>query len=87
MSTQTVTKPSLTLKRRLNSPPAKVFSAWTDPEKIKRWFGPGQTQVALAEFDTRVGGRFRIVATSPDGEEHHVSGAFREVVPTRSARA
>jgi uncharacterized protein YndB with AHSA1/START domain len=81
MSTQTVTKPSLTLKRRLNSPPAKVFSAWTDPEKIKRWFGPGQTKVALAEFDTRVGGRFRIVATSPDGEEHHVSGAFREVVP------
>ena len=50
MSTQTVTKPSLTLKRRLNSPPAKVFSAWTDPEKIKRWFGPGQTQVALVNL-------------------------------------
>ena len=78
MSTQTVTKPSLTLKRRLNSPPAKVFSAWTDPEKIKRWFGPGQTQVALAEFDTRVGGRFRIVATS-DGEEHHVTVAALSV--------
>ena len=29
----TATKPSLTIKRRFNAPPAKVFSAWTDPEK------------------------------------------------------
>jgi len=28
-----VTKPSLTVKRRLNAPPAKVYAAWTDPEK------------------------------------------------------
>ena len=42
---QTATKPSLTLKRRLNAPPAKVFSAWTDPEKIKRWMGPGEVMV------------------------------------------
>ena len=26
-------------------------------------------------------GRYRIVARSPDGEEHHVSGEYREVVP------
>ncbi len=35
MATQTATKPSLTLKRRLKAPPAKVFAAWTDPEKVK----------------------------------------------------
>ena len=33
-------KPSLTLKRRLNAAPAKVFAAWTEPEKLARWFGP-----------------------------------------------
>ena len=27
------TKPSLTIKRRFNAPPEKVFAAWTDPEK------------------------------------------------------
>ena len=32
------TKPSLTIKRRFNAPPAKVFRAWTDPAAIKRWF-------------------------------------------------
>ena len=77
----TLVKPSLILKRRLNAPPARVYSAWTEPEKVKRWFGPGQTQVTTAEFDRRAGGRWHIVAVSTDGQEHDVSGIFREVVP------
>ena len=80
MSIATV-KPSLTLKRRLRALPAQVYSAWTEPEKVKRWFGPGDTQVTLAEFDTRKGGCYRIVAKSADGTEHDVSGVFRDVVP------
>jgi uncharacterized protein YndB with AHSA1/START domain len=80
MST-TLVKPSLTLKRRLNAAPERVFSAWTEPEKVKRWFGPGQTEVASAEFDRRVGGRWRIVAVSADGAQHDVGGVVREVVP------
>jgi len=55
-------KPSLTLKRRLNAPPSKVFAAWTDPEKLAHWFGPADTVAASAsaELDVRVGGRFRV---------------------------
>jgi uncharacterized protein YndB with AHSA1/START domain len=74
-------KPSLTIRRRLNAPPAKVFGAWTDPEKIKRWFGPPGVETLSAESDARVGGRYRIVARSPDGEQHDVGGVYREVVP------
>ena len=74
-------KPSLTLKRRLNAPPERVYAAWTDPEKIKRWFGPEQIETLRADADARVGGRFRIVMRGTDGEEHDVSGVYREVVP------
>lgn len=81
MSVQSAIKPSLTVKRRFGAPPAKVFSAWTDPEKIKRWFGPGAVQCTHASFDLRVGGRFEIVATSPNGDNHNVGGVVREVVP------
>ena len=81
MSTETRTKPSLTIKRRLNAPPAKVYGAWTDPAQIARWFGPGQAETLRAETDVRVGGRYRIVMRSADGEEHDVSGVYREVVP------
>jgi uncharacterized protein YndB with AHSA1/START domain len=73
--------PSLTIKRRLNAPPAKVFNAWTDPEKLRRWFLPPNTEPVLTESDARVGGQYRIVVRSAGGEEHDVSGTFREVVP------
>jgi uncharacterized protein YndB with AHSA1/START domain len=83
MATQTATKPSLTIKRRLNAPPAQVFAAWIDPEKIMQWFGPGQIRCTHAEFDPRVGGRYVIAAQAPDGEKHQVEGVVREIVPDR----
>lgn len=74
-------KPSLTLKRRLNAAPEKVFAAWTDPEKIVKWFGPDAGPVKSAVLDVRTGGRYAIVFSTEDGEEHHVSGVYREVIP------
>jgi uncharacterized protein YndB with AHSA1/START domain len=79
-TTEAATKPSLTLKRRLKAPPAKVFAAWTDPEKVKVWMGPGEIKALRVETDLRVGGCFRWVMKAPDGEEHDVSGVYREVV-------
>jgi len=76
-------KPSLTLKRRLNAAPEKVYAAWTDPEKIVKWFGPDSGKVTKAETDVRVGGRYVIIFHTEDGEEHHVSGVYREVVPNQ----
>ena len=80
-----VTRPSLTLKRRLNAAPAKVYAAWTDPEKIARWFGPSQVKAGSvqAEIDVRVGGRYRLSFTMDDGEYHQVGGIYREVVPNQ----
>ena len=78
---KTAIKPSLTLKRRLNAAPAKVFAAWTDPEKIVKWFGPDAGPVKSAVLDVRTGGRYAIVFSTEDGEEHHVSGVYREVIP------
>ncbi len=73
-------KPSLTIRRRLKAPPAKVFAAWTEPEKVKSWFGPGKVTCTQAEFDLRVGGHYRIIAVSPDGERHEVGGVLREII-------
>ena len=77
-----VTRPSLTVKRRLNASPAKVYAAWTDPQKIIRWFGPASVKPGSvqANIDARVGGRFR-VSFVDDGEYHEVGGVYREVVP------
>ncbi len=76
-------KPSVTLARRLKATPAKVFAAWTDAEKLIRWFGPAQTidGSVSAELDVREGGRYRISFKTDDGEYHEVGGIYRQVVP------
>ena len=77
-------KPSLTIKRHFNAPPEKVFAAWTDPEKVKRWMGPGEVKVLATEGDSRKGGRYGWLMQAPDGEHHDVSGVYREFVPKRN---
>ena len=80
-----LTKPSLTLKRWIKAPPARLFEAWTDPKKLAAWFGPGEAGAACvqAEMDVVAGGRYRISFTTPDGERHEVGGVYREVAADR----
>lgn len=88
---QFAVKPSLTLKRRLNAAAEKVYAAWTNPAQLVKWFGPQDIQALRVELDPRVGGHFKIVMRGTDacegsakaGEEHHVSGVYREVVPNQ----
>ena len=84
MEQRLATKPSLNLQRHYPVAPEKVWRAWTDPEAIKRWWGPGPGEpVSLAELEVRVGGRFRIVFGGPDGRMHECAGVYKEVVPNR----
>ena len=77
-------RPFLNLHRRYPVTPEKVWRAWTDPEAIKRWWGPDAgDRVSLAQLDLRVGGRYRIVFGGPQGTDHEVQGVYREVVPHR----
>ena len=72
--------PSLTLKRKLEAPAEKVFTAWTQPEALKHWFGPSNAMmVPLAEADVRIGGRYRIILREAGGEEHRVGGVYKEI--------
>jgi len=73
--------PSLTLKRRLNASPEKVYAAWTEPTQLTKWFGPEGGVVERADLNVRPGGRYTIVFHTQDGEQHHVSGVYKEVVP------
>jgi uncharacterized protein YndB with AHSA1/START domain len=75
-------KPSLTIKRRLNAAPEKVYAAWADPEKLVQWFGPASVKEGSvkADIDLRAGGRYRISFVTGD-DYHEVGGVYREVVP------
>jgi uncharacterized protein YndB with AHSA1/START domain len=77
-------KPALSLQRHYPVAPEKVWRAWTDPQALKRWWGPGGPEaVSLVQLDVRVGGRFRVLMVDAQGEEFDVSGTYREVVSAR----
>ena len=77
-------RPSLVLNRTYPVAPEKVWRAWTDPQALKQWFGPGEaSSVELAEIDLRTGGHYHIRFRTPDGEDHDVSGVYREVLENR----
>lgn len=77
-------KPRLHLTRRYPVACEKVWQAWTDPQVLTRWFGPGDTRcVDHARLDVREGGAYHIRFFTEDGQDHDVSGVYQEVVPHR----
>ncbi len=73
----------LVITRLLAAPLALVFQAWTDPERMMRWYAPEGLETPYAEADLCVGGRFRVLMREADGKEHDVSGEYREIVQNR----
>jgi uncharacterized protein YndB with AHSA1/START domain len=83
-NTKTQERPSLSIVRKLDAAPGKVWRAITEPEMLKQWMAPGDDfKIPVAEVELRVGGRYHIIMNSPDGEVHDVSGVYREVVANK----
>lgn len=53
-----------TFQRTYDAPVGDVWRAWTEPELLRRWWGPEQTTIDECEVDLRVGGRLRIVTVA-----------------------
>jgi uncharacterized protein YndB with AHSA1/START domain len=81
---ETAEKPFLAIERTYPVAPEKVWRAWTDPEALKRWWGPAPgTKVARVELDVRVGGRYRIQFGGGQGTENEIAGVYKEVEKPR----
>ncbi len=72
--------PLVRITREFDAPPAKVFSAHTDPTLFAQWCGPRRHTMRVDEFDCRTGGSYRYVLTG-DGTEFGFRGTFHEVRP------
>ena len=80
-------KTSFTTRRVVDAPRALVFDAFTKCEHLKNWMGPRTLTMASCDTDLRVGGRYRFVFRTPDGNEVGFSGEFKEIVrPERIVR-
>jgi uncharacterized protein YndB with AHSA1/START domain len=65
----------------IDAPRTDVFHAWTDPEHLRRWWGPGAFTCPEADVDLRPGGSYRLVMQPTAGEPFVLGGTYREVDP------
>ncbi|MCI4320143.1 MAG: SRPBCC family protein [Thermoplasmata archaeon] len=66
-------------EREFNAPRRRVFDAFHDPALLPRWWGPAGLTTTVERYETRPGGRWRIVQRAPDGTVYAFRGEFREI--------
>ncbi len=81
------TKPVI-ITRMFDAPVEKVWAAWTEPEQIKKWWGPKGFTAPVAEVDLRVGGTYLFcmrgsVAPGEPAQDLYSTGTYEEIVPLK----
>lgn len=74
---------TIRLSRRFQAPPALLFRALTEPDRIAQWWGPAGFENTRCDVDLRVGGEFRLYMRAPDSSVHIASGLYVEIDPPR----
>lgn len=49
------------LDKTYDAPLERVWEAWTNPEQLKKWWGPDNVSIPECNIDVKVGGKFYIV--------------------------
>ncbi|MGZ7182294.1 MAG: SRPBCC family protein [Halobacteriota archaeon] len=79
-------KEELIITRVFDVPRELVWAAWTEPEQLKKWWGPRGFTSPFSRIDLRVGGKYLHCMRGPDGKDYWSTGVYREVVsPKRLA--
>lgn len=65
--------------RVFNAPRKIVFSAWSNPELLKRWWGPKGFTNTFHQFDLHAGGNWKFTMHGPDGGNYPNESVFVEI--------
>jgi uncharacterized protein YndB with AHSA1/START domain len=69
------------ISRVLNAPRELVWKSFTEPERMKQWWGPKGVKVRASKMDLRVGGTYHYGMETPDGKVMWGKFVYREIVP------
>jgi uncharacterized protein YndB with AHSA1/START domain len=82
VDTGSLVERGLLIERVFNAPRELVFRAWTDPDHIRKWFGPRDHPATHMTMDVRPGGRWRgCLQSTETGNDLWLGGVYREIVP------
>lgn len=67
--------------RDIPATPDQVFAAFSDPQRLARWWGPAGFTNAFDVCEFRSGGRWQFVMHGPDGRSYPNESVFAEIEP------
>ena len=60
-----------------------LYSAWTDPEHLKNWWGPLGFTNTFYEFDLQPEGKWSFTMHGPDGKDYPNESVFKTIIPNK----
>lgn len=79
----TASETAIVITREFDAPRDLVWSVWTEPKHVEKWWGPRGFNSRVIKMENRVGGKWQQVMIGPDGTEYPVSGVILEWDPPR----
>jgi uncharacterized protein YndB with AHSA1/START domain len=73
--------PELVMERVFDAPRELVWKVMNDPDQVTNWWGPRGHSTTVEQMDLRVGGQWRWVGHTPDGQDVPFKGEYLEVDP------
>jgi len=69
------------IEETFNASIEKVFNAWTDPEKLMKWYAPDGCTIYFKKIKIETGGQFHSCISNPQYGDCWCIGEYKEVLP------
>ena len=76
-----INKNEVFIEEVYNAAAEKVFSAWTDPEKLMKWYAPDGCTIRFKALSVKTGGHFHSCISNPQFGDCWAIGKYLEVTP------
>lgn len=84
MKERTVTHSTFVIERSYPATPQRVFAAFSDPARKRRWFAEGEgSAIEKFEMDFRVGGTEQVCFRLKDGTPCRNDSVYQDILPDR----
>jgi uncharacterized protein YndB with AHSA1/START domain len=77
---QRATEREFTITRMFDAPRALAWKAFTEPERMKEWWGPKGSTIVASKMDLRVGGTYHGAMRDPSGHVIWARFIYREII-------
>lgn len=69
------------IRRQFEAPLDRVWRAWTEAERMSKWWGPKDFDIVSLKLDLRPGGACHYLLRSPEGQDVWGKLTYLEIVP------